>query len=70
MFIAVLALGYGGLCAFYPLLPCGKCDGKGKFSNPWGGKGVRRCPRCGGSGKRTRLARRVWDMFVREEEGS
>jgi hypothetical protein len=60
--LAVLAYaaGYTGMCAVFPYGHCRRCKGTGKHYSPFSHKVFRDCPRCTGSGKRTRLGRRIY----------
>jgi hypothetical protein len=60
LLLAVLAgLGYAAACRWWPYSRCWACDGSGKRTSP-GGKHWRPCRRCGGSGTRIRLGRRLF----------
>jgi hypothetical protein len=54
---------YVAACVLWPNGPDPKCKGTGKRKSPtgvyWGD-----CRRCGGSGKRVRLGRRIWDSVT------
>lgn len=64
---ALLLIGFVlfAITAHFADLPCRAplCKG-GKVPNPIG-RGTRPCGRCGGRGKKTRLARKVWDRMMR-----
>lgn len=64
--IAVLAvLLYLGACALWPSAACRRCKGRGRFTAVYGGTSWRPCPRCGGSGSRTRVGRKILDRLDR-----
>lgn len=59
--IAVLGVAvYAVQILWFPLVECGRCDGKGKIDNPLG-KGHRPCGRCERKREHPRWGRRVWD---------
>ena len=57
---------YLAACAWWPFLPCRRCDGSGKRRSPFD-RAWRRCRRCDGSGKHVRLGRRVFDALTGRE---
>lgn len=63
LLFAVVALAlYWLVCAFFPYLPCRRCEGSGKLRSPFGGgRAWRKCPRCRGKGRRVRLGRRLYE---------
>jgi hypothetical protein len=56
----LIAGGYLAACAIWPFTACSRCDGNGKRRSP-SGKAWRPCRRCGGTGARLRLGRRVYN---------
>ena len=58
--LAVLAvLGWRLLAIWlFPFAPCRHCRGSGKHRS---GQYWRPCPKCQGTGRRTRTGRRIWD---------
>ncbi|MFC4000752.1 hypothetical protein ACFS2C_11840 [Prauserella oleivorans] len=56
--VLVAALIYGTSLAIWPYTACGRCSGAGKRRSP-SGKAWRPCPRCGGTGRKERLGRRL-----------
>jgi hypothetical protein len=66
--IAAAALAYAAACATLPFARCRRCAGAGVRMGKT--RVLRRavakpCRRCGASGKRLRLGRRVWNRFAR-----
>lgn len=57
LLIALLIVGYATACLIWPYAPCGRCQ-SGRHSSP-SGEYWRKCRRCGGSGKKIRLGRRL-----------
>lgn len=61
-------LGLGALalyvlaCWWRPFSACRKCHGAGRFASS-NGKHWRNCPRCGGTGRRLRLGRRLTNRW-------
>jgi hypothetical protein len=53
-----VASGYAVAAWIWPYTNCLKCHGDGKLRSP-SGRMWRRCKRCGGTGRRLRLGRRV-----------
>lgn len=60
--VLVWAGCYTFACWWWPFEVCPRCDGGGKFGSP-SGRHWRNCRRCGGSGRRLRLGRRVWNWW-------
>lgn len=56
--LAVL-VGYVLACAIWPYASCWGCSGDGKRRSP-SGKAWRTCRRCGGTGRRIRLGRKLY----------
>lgn len=56
--VLVVAGLYLGSLAIWPYTACGRCSGAGKRRSP-SGKAWRPCPRCGGTGRKERLGRRL-----------
>jgi len=65
----VLAAGYLLACWIWPFAACLTCSGDGKRRSP-SGKAWRTCKRCGGSGARLRIGRRVWNYLQGTREAS
>ena len=61
LIILVFAALYIAACALWPFAACRWCEG-GKKRSP-GGRAWRTCGRCGGTGARVRLGRRLWSGF-------
>lgn len=61
---AAAVLYYASSCLFWPYAWCLRCKGKGRFPAWWGG-GFRHCGWCGGSGKRLRVGRWVWNRYAK-----
>lgn len=53
------------LCVHYPYEPCPRCKGGGRKTQPGNSKRWRDCRKCGGTGRRLRLGRRLFN-FARE----
>lgn len=47
-------------CALWPLAACRRCKGGGRFHAP-NGRAWRTCRKCGGTGGRIRIGRRIWN---------
>lgn len=62
------ALVYAVQCWWWPYAACLKCDGAGRFRSPTG-RAWRNCRRCGGSGTRVRVGRRLltWASGVKNK---
>ena len=58
----VLAAGYVLAVAVWPFTAHRRCNGSGKLRSP-GGRSWRRCPGCGGTGRKLRLGRRVFETL-------
>lgn len=71
--LIVLALAVVGLvwhavaCALWPFRTCPRCNGTGKRVSP-SGKRFGLCRRCGGSARRLRFGRVVWNYFRRSRD--
>lgn len=59
--LAALAV-YVAACAWWPFAACRRCAGTGKRRSPTG-KAWRPCGGCGGTGRRVRGGRLVWELF-------
>lgn len=59
------ALAYAGSCAIWPFGRCRRRRCSGGRIYRTGGKVFRDCRRCGGSGRRLRLGRRMWNAYRR-----
>ena len=59
LFLVVWLVGYLIACWAWPFGSHWWCDGSGKRRSP-SGRAWRNCKGCGGSGRKVRLARRVW----------
>lgn len=53
-------------CAVFPFGACRRCKGDGKLRNPFSRRMFRLCPRCGGTGRRVRIGRRIWTYLSNE----
>lgn len=69
--LAVLALvlftlsgSYVLACIGWPYRSCRRCYGAGHTRAPLG-RGLRLCARCGATGRRLRLGRRLWNRYQR-----
>lgn len=58
----VVALGWLVRAIAFPWVACPNCDGTAKFRD---GKAWRFCRRCGGTGRRVRLTRRIVGLLIR-----
>ena len=56
--LLLILVGYGIVCAHWPLTACRWCKGKGKARSP-SGKAWRRCVHCAGSGDWVRFGAKV-----------
>jgi DnaJ-class molecular chaperone len=64
-FVVVVAVpGYLLGCRIWSYAACRKCEGAARFKTS-SGKAWRLCPRCDGSGRRTRLGRKIWNHFAK-----
>lgn len=52
---------YAALCAFRPVVDCGRCGGSGKLYGWLSRRAHRTCPRCDGQGVHVRLGRQLVD---------
>jgi len=59
-FGVVVAVGYLIGCRIWPYTNCSRCHGDGTSRAP-SPKAFRDCPRCKGTGRRTRIGRRLLD---------
>lgn len=64
------AVYYTSSCLFWPYANCRRCKGNGKARAMWGGKAFRRCGRCGGTGRRLRLGRRLFNLLRQSTNSS
>ena len=64
--LLLLALGalviYVGACAFWPFTAHRWCRGTGKLRSP-SGKAWRPCRGCGGTGRKIRVGRHVYELI-------
>lgn len=68
--LAAALLAYAASCAWWPFGKCGKCKGNGRLARS-DGKVFRLCPRCGATGRRLRIGRRLWNAINhRRQEGT
>lgn len=65
--LAVAIPGYVIACVIWPLAACRKCKGDGKFRTS-SGRAWRRCRRCGGSGARIRIGKRIYNYLRKLEK--
>jgi DnaJ-class molecular chaperone len=61
--VAAAVVGYLAACRIWPYANCGRCSGSGKSGSPTR-KTFRKCPRCKGTGRRTRIGRRLLDRHT------
>ncbi len=61
----LLTMRYVFLCYALPFREHRRCRGTGRIPYPFGLSGWRFCPRCGGTGLRLRLGRRLWNYSRR-----
>lgn len=62
LLVLAVSIVYLGACAFWPFAACRRCSGTAKLKSPTG-KAWRPCPRCGGTGRRVRVGRRVYEAL-------
>ena len=60
LILVTLGGGYTLLCIGWPFARCRRCHGSGDLRAPLG-RGLRLCRRCGATGRRLRLGRRLWN---------
>jgi hypothetical protein len=67
---SLATLGYAAfyllMCAAFPFGNCRRCKGTGKLHSRLFTKAFRLCPRCGATGRRVRIGRRVYE-YLRTE---
>lgn len=57
--VPVIVAWYVINCLIWPFANCLRCRGAGRFRSP-SGRAWRPCRRCGGTGSRVRIGRRLW----------
>lgn len=67
LLVALIAFALAARAAYrvwrYPFTPCRRCNGGRRWAPT--GRTYRRCARCGGSGEKLRLSRRLWNWYQR-----
>ncbi|OLT12252.1 hypothetical protein BJF78_24635 [Pseudonocardia sp. CNS-139] len=64
--LALVAAGvYVVVAVIWPLKRCRWCSGTGRWRSPFD-SAWRPCGRCGGSGRRVRLGRQLYEAFRRD----
>ena len=67
---SLTVLGYAAyyalVCAALPFGPCRRCNGHATLSSALSRTSFRSCPRCGGTGRRVRVGRRVYERLLSE----
>jgi hypothetical protein len=64
LILLTLGGGYVLACIGWPYAHCRRCHGAGHTRAPLG-RGLRLCARCGATGRRLRLGRRIWNRYQR-----
>jgi hypothetical protein len=67
--LALVTFGYAFACWIWPFKACPRCEGSGKRRSPTG-RAFRLCRSCGGTGRRLRAGRWIYNQLARRHRDS